>query len=388
MVPDGWAQNTLNSLLDKIIDYRGQSVPKANTGVPLITARNVRKGYLDFSSAEFIDEQHFDSWMTRGNPRKGDILFTTEAPLGNACRFPDKGTYAVGQRTVTLRCNDTLDSEFLLYSILSEKGQRLIDIRSSGSTAKGIKSSELKKVKFSYPKSLPEQKKIAKILQTWDRTIATTEKLIDASKQQKKALMQQLLTGKKRFPGFEGEWKKVELQECVTFLNGKRKPIKQEERANIQGDIPYYGATGIIDYVESYIFDDELILLGEDGENILSRALPHVFVIQGKAWVNNHAHVMKALPDMDTNYLCTYLENLDYRRFNSGSAQPKINKAVCEKIPVQVPTLPEQKKISDSLSCAEKRINSQKAKLRKLKQEKKALMQQLLTGKRRVKVDG
>ncbi|OED42945.1 hypothetical protein AB833_04855 [Chromatiales bacterium (ex Bugula neritina AB1)] len=387
MVPEGWEQNTLKAVLDRIIDYRGQSVPKAKTGIPLITARNVRKGYLDFSNAEFIDENQFDSWMTRGNPRKGDILFTTEAPLGNACRFPDNGTYAVGQRTVTLRCGENLDSEFLLYSLLSEKGQQSIEIRSSGSTAKGIKSSELKKVKFTYPKSVPEQKKIAKILQTWDRAIANTEKLIDASKQQNKALMQQLLTGKKRFAGFEGEWGKVELRECVTFLNGTRKPIKQEERAKIQGDIPYYGATGIIDYVENYIFDDELILLGEDGENILSRALPHVFVIQGKAWVNNHAHVMKALPGIDTNYLCMYLENLDYRRFNSGSAQPKINKAICEKIPVQIPTLPEQKKISDSLKCAEKKISSQMAKLKKLKQEKKALMQQLLTGKRRVKID-
>ena len=218
MVPERWRQSPLVSLLEKIIDYRGQSVPKAESGIPLITARNVRKGILDFSSAEYVDESKYDNWMTRGRPQKGDILFTTEAPLGNACLFPDKGIYAVGQRTVTLRCNASLDSEFLLHCLLSQRVRHLIDVRSPGSTAKGIKSSELKKVKIDYPERIEEQKKIAKILQTWDRAIATTEKLIEANKQQKKALMQQLLTGKKRFPGFDGEWEEVRLGDICTKI--------------------------------------------------------------------------------------------------------------------------------------------------------------------------
>ncbi|EKF9565613.1 restriction endonuclease subunit S [Vibrio cholerae] len=240
---------------------------------------------------------------------------------------------------------------------------------------------------------LPEQRKIAKILSTWDKAIATTEQLIATSQQQKKALMQQLLTGKKRLvdpetgKAFEGGGEEVKLNKCVKFLNGQRKPIKQEDRANIQGKYPYYGATGIIDYVNDYIFDDEIILLGEDGENILSRVLPHVFVVRGKVWVNNHAHVLKANANMDTNFLCMYLESLDYKRYNSGSAQPKINKAVCEKIPVVVPVLAEQQKIASVLTAADKEIELLVAKLAHLKEEKKALMQQLLTGKRRVKIE-
>lgn len=193
-----WKECPLINLLDSIIDYRGQSVPKAESGVPLITARNVRAGYLDFSNQEYIDNNAFQSWMTRGTPRSGDVLFTTEAPLGMACRFPKDGIYGVGQRTVTLRANEKLSSDFLLYFLLSEKGQLLIDLRSSGSTAKGIKSSELKKVKVYFPLLVEEQQKISSVLTNADKEIELLEQQLTDLKQEKKALMQQLLTGKRR----------------------------------------------------------------------------------------------------------------------------------------------------------------------------------------------
>ena len=89
------------------------------------------------------------------------------------------------------------------------------------------------------------------------------------------------------------DWEVRELCEVVTFLDGKRRPVKNSDRAKMQGSIPYYGASGIADYVNDYIFDDDLILLGEDGENILSRNLPLAFRISGKTWVNNHAHIIQ-----------------------------------------------------------------------------------------------
>lgn len=193
-----WVEGTLASILTKIIDYRGQSVPKASTGIPLITARNVRNGFLDFTSKEYIDESEFSSWMKRGTPEAGDILFTTEAPMGMACRYPSEGVYGVGQRTVTLRVNDKIYSDFLLYYLLSEKGQLLIELRSSGSTAKGIKSSELKKLDVIYPVNVKEQQKIASALTAADKEIELLNAKLAHFKQEKKALMQQLLTGKRR----------------------------------------------------------------------------------------------------------------------------------------------------------------------------------------------
>jgi|26BtaG_2_1085354.scaffolds.fasta_scaffold02108_3 type I restriction enzyme S subunit len=179
-------------------------------------------------------------------------------------------------------------------------------------------------------------------------------------------------------------WEVRNLKDVVSFLDGKRKPIKSEDRSEMKGIYPYYGATGIIDWVNDYIFDDELILMGEDGENILSRNLPHVFCITGKSWVNNHAHVMKVNSGIDSYYLATYLESLDYRKYNSGSAQPKLNKTICEKIPVIFPPLPEQQKIANILSTWDKAISTTERLIDNSSQQKKALMQQLLTGKKRL----
>ena len=179
-------------------------------------------------------------------------------------------------------------------------------------------------------------------------------------------------------------WSKELLKDIVVFLDGKRKPIKSEDRSKISGPYPYYGATGIIDWVNDFIFDDHLILMGEDGENILSRSLPHVFQIKGKTWVNNHAHVLKPKDFVDIGYLTAYLESLRYEKYNSGSAQPKLNKAVCEKIPVSLPPLPEQKKIAQILSTWDSAISATERLLENSQQRKKALMQQLLTGKKRL----
>lgn len=179
-------------------------------------------------------------------------------------------------------------------------------------------------------------------------------------------------------------WGKMKLIRTCDFLDGKRRPIKYEDRQSMQGIYPYYGATGIIDHVNDYIFDEELILMGEDGENILSRVLPHVFVVKGKVWVNNHAHVLRPKNGNDIHYLAHYLESLDYRKFNTGSAQPKLNKKSCEKIPVLLPPLPEQKKIARILSTWDKAIETVDKLIENSQQQKKALMQQLLTGKKRL----
>src|SRR5690606_37536378 len=113
---------------------------------------------------------------------------------------------------------------------------------------------------------------------------------------------------------------------------------------------PYYGASGIIDYVNDYLFDDELILLGEDGANILSRATPLAFMVEGKVWVNNHAHVLKTRDGYDRKFVTEYLESIKYDKYNTGTAQPKLNKEVCLSIPIVVPPLSEQKRIAEVLS--------------------------------------
>ena len=160
------------------------------------------------------------------------------------------------------------------------------------------------------------------------------------------------------------------------------KPLKEADR--IQGVYPYYGASGIIDYVNDFIFDGEYILLGEDGANILDRSSPLAFRISGKCWVNNHAHVLQPRQGFDIDYLTNYLESLSYEKYNSGTAQPKLNQNVCGKIIITFPPLEEQRKIAAILSAQDSVIALKERLFAEKLRQKKYLMQQLLSGKQRL----
>lgn len=175
-------------------------------------------------------------------------------------------------------------------------------------------------------------------------------------------------------------WVKVQLSNLVECLDGQRIPIKKEIRELIKGSIPYYGASGIIDFVNDYIFDEELILLGEDGENVISRNLPLAFKISGKNWVNNHAHVLRAKHGYDTDFLVYLLENKDYTDIVSGSAQPKINQNNLMKLVFNVPeSLQKQQKIAKILSTCDEVIEKTEAAIAKYKAIKQGMMQDLFT---------
>ncbi|MBK9193248.1 MAG: restriction endonuclease subunit S [Crocinitomicaceae bacterium] len=251
----------------------------------------------------------------------------------------------------------------------------------TGSKVYGVSKTNLTKLKVLLP-TLKEQLKISQILFTWDALIETLEQLIYKKERSKKVFMQHFLSPNQKH-GNDSR-KSYLLGSICDFLDGQRRPIKEEDRAKIKGKYPYYGASGIIDYVNDFIFDDDLILLGEDGENILSRALPLAFRVSGKCWVNNHAHVLKPKENVNIVYLTNYLENISYEKYNSGTAQPKLNKKICESIPILLPSIDEQKKIASILSASDLEIEILKKELHHIERSKIGLMQILLTGKTRV----
>ena len=253
---------------------------------------------------------------------------------------------------------------------------------------RSVKYDVLKQQKILFP-PLSEQKKIAEILATQDRVIELKEKLIAEKQSQKKYLMSVLLGDdfKKPFK-LNGviidkkKWEKKKLGDVCVFRDSERRPIKEGNRK--KGLYPYYGASGIIDYVEDYIFDGSFILLGEDGANIIFRSSPLAFKVEGKIWVNNHAHVLVPKAGNDIDFLVNRLESLNYEKFNTGTAQPKLNQDVIEKIEVFMPSLPEQKAIADVLSAADEEISLLQKDLEQEKLKKKSMMQLLLTGLVRV----
>ena len=178
-----------------------------------------------------------------------------------------------------------------------------------------------------------------------------------------------------RFKGFVNDWEQRKLGDIVDFLDTQRKPLTENIRE--KGPYPYYGASGIVDYVAGYIFDEELVLLSEDGANITDRNYPVCFLASGKYWVNNHAHVLKTKEGIDNNFICNSLECKDFSIYNTGMAMPKLNQDICKKIPVDFPTYDEQEKIGNYFRNIDYFITLHQRKLEKLQNLKKAMLEKM-----------
>jgi len=285
---------------------------------------------------------------------------------------------------VCFKSKDSIDDSFLLFFLKTNSFNESVKNSVEGGIRNYLFYENFARINIYLPEK-PEQQKIVDCLSSIGELITAHAQKLDTLKTHKKGLMQQLFPAegetvpKLRLPEFRdaGAWEEKSLGQVVKFLDGQRKPIKEFDRASMQGQYPYYGASGIIDYINDFIFDETLILLGEDGENIVSRNLPLVFKISGKCWVNNHAHVLKPKKPNHLEFLVQYLESLSYIKYNSGGAQPKLNQAVCKTIPLILPSPPEQQKIADCLSSIDELIAAQSQKLDTLKTHKNGLMQQL-----------
>ena len=149
---------------------------------------------------------------------------------------------------------------------------------------------------------------------------------------------------------------KVKLKELIICYDKKRKPLSTMQRANIKGKYPYYGAQEIIDYINDYIFDGKYLLFAEDGENLRSKLKPLVNKVEGKFWLNNHAHIFTNNEKIDFDYLYYALLNTDIAHLITGSTQPKLNQENLMKIELNIPSLNEQKKIGNILRAIDNKI--------------------------------
>lgn len=167
--------DTLENLLDKLIDYRGKTPKKTLSGIPLVTAKIVKNGTIN-GYTEFIPEEDYNKWMVRGFPKVGDVILTTEAPLGEVALLKEEKV-ALAQRIVCLRGKDNvLDNTYLKYYLQSGKGQKSLSARESGTTVTGIKQAELRRVDIEYP-TYEDQRRIASILSSLDRKIELNNKI-------------------------------------------------------------------------------------------------------------------------------------------------------------------------------------------------------------------
>jgi type I restriction enzyme S subunit len=194
-----WINTTIGEVI-RFIDYRGKTPVKTASGIRLVTAKNVKMGYIQEAPMEYIASASYRDWMTRGIPQKGDVLFTTEAPLANVAQLDTDEKVAFAQRIIIMQPEKTkLDSTFLKYLLLSGPVQQRIRAKGTGATVQGIKASLLKLIELSFPKTLTEQEQIVEKLDSLNEETQHLEAIyqqkLAALEALKKSLLHQAFTG-------------------------------------------------------------------------------------------------------------------------------------------------------------------------------------------------
>ncbi|MGC5427867.1 restriction endonuclease subunit S [Aeromonas veronii bv. sobria] len=400
MVPNGWKRVPIKDACESIIDCVNKTAPVVDYETPfkMIRTTNVRNGRVNTEDVRYVTEETYLQWVRRGRPQVGDIIFTREAPVGEVGILEDAHGIFLGQRTMMYRASKRrADNYFLFYALSSQFCQKQIEDLSNGGTVAHMRVPDCSEILINLPPR-QEQNKIAKILSTWDRAISTTEQLLANSQQQKKALMQQLLTGKKRLLDnngvrFSGEWKTYKFG---SLFNERVETGRDDlPLLSITADdgVVYQEDTGRKNTSNEDKSKYRRICVNDIGYNTM-RMWQGRSSLSDKEGIVSPAYTIvtptgKVCPSYAA-YLFKFpaLVHIFYRHSQglvSDTWNLKFNHF--KKISWQVPSIDEQQKIAAVFSTADKEITALQQKLAALKQEKKALMQQLLTGKRRVKVE-
>lgn len=412
VIPEDWSFSRLIQLSDRIFDYRGRTPKKLGLEwghgiIPALSAGNVKSGYIDFNEeCNFGSDLLYRRWMTNGDLSKNDIVFTMEAPLGNVALIPDKRKYILSQRTICIRAEDgSTKSKFLFHYLQSEIFRRLLLDNATGSTATGIKRKRLEQLFVVVP-PLPEQTAIATTLSDVDALISSLDALISKKKQIKQGAMQELLSGKRRLPGFSGEWEVKRLGEVGQCFRGvsynpsndllphdHKNSIRLLRSNNIQNSF-----VNILDiqFVKSYRVSSTQIMSRND---ILICMANGSKDLVGKVGLINqldsHSYTFGAFMGClrsniknDPIYIFNLMQSDIFRRHISitlaGSSINNLKPSDIEFFKFSIPPLPEQQAIATILSDMDAEITTLEARRDKAKLLKQGMMQELLTGRIRL----
>jgi type I restriction enzyme S subunit len=391
---DEWQRNSLNKLTT-YVDYRGKTPQKTDNGIFLVTAKNIKMGYIDYEiSKEYISENDFNDVMKRGFVQKGDVLFTTEAPMGNVAQIYNEHI-ALAQRVIKFRGIPLkLKNTFLKYNLMSFRFQKLLKEKAIGTTVLGIQGKVLHKLPIIYPQ-LKEQEKIADFLSTVDKKVENLENTITSLENQKKGLLQQIFSQKLRFKDKNGNnypnWEKKKLGDIAVLITKGTTPTNFND-----GNINFIKVESIIN---SKINLSKCMSISENTHfSILSRSILKendiLFAIAGSLGIscivnkeilpantNQALAIIRLSNNVNINYIFWTLNSNIMKKYikisHSIGAQPNLNLKQLNDFILPYPCLEEQTKIADFLSAFDRKLENQKTQLEHWKQIKKGLLQQM-----------
>ncbi|HEM3687602.1 TPA: restriction endonuclease subunit S [Streptococcus suis] len=406
-----WREVELEEVIELVIDYRGKTPKKlggdwSQVGYRALSAKNIKTGRIVQEDAiRYLDSNLYTKWM-KEEVNRGDILMTSEAPFGELLYWDSDEKIVLSQRLFCLRTNKKVDSKYLYYYMTTNRFQKELDARATGTTVRGLRQPQLLKCKIEYP-PIKDQEAIANILSSMDEKIRVNNQINKTLENMAQAIFKQWFVDFE-FPNEDGEpykssggemveselgmipkgWEVKDLGEIIDIHDSKRIPLSKNEREKREKIYPYYGAASLMDYVDEYIFDGIYVLLGEDGTVVNEDGSPVLQYVWGKFWVNNHAHVLSGKKGVSINYLYILLSNLNVSGAITGAVQLKINQKNLKELKIIMPN--DMKIVSQFSEIVDKsfektRVKSDENKCLVLLRD--SLLPKLMSGEIRVPLD-
>ncbi|MDM7642600.1 restriction endonuclease subunit S [Leuconostoc citreum] len=388
---DDWEDRKFFESIASTIDFRGRTPKKlgmdwSESGYLALSALNVKNGYIDpLADAHYGDENLYKKWMSGKELKKGQVLFTTEAPMGNVAQVPDNNGYILSQRTVAFETKeDIMTNDFLAVLLKSPLVFNNLSALSSGGTAKGVSQKSLKGLSITVPFDIDEQQKIGSFFKQLDDTIALHQRKLDLLKEQKKGFLQKMFpkNGSRvpelRFSGFAGDWEERKLGDEVRIVMGQSPNSENytddpNDYILVQGNadmkngrvFPRVWTTQVTKQAEK----DDLILSVRAPVGDIGKTAYDVVIGRGVAAIKGNEFIFQNLGKMKSDGYWT--------RYSTGSTFESINSTDIKEAIISVPAIEEQNKIGSFFKQLDNTIALHQRKLDLLKEQKRGFLQNM-----------
>lgn len=356
-VPENWVWVRLGSLADV---KGGKRLPKGTTFSenitkhPYIRVTDFNAIGVSLEGLKYIDEDVYEK-ISRYTISSDDIYVSIAGSIGKVGIIPSCIDGAnLTENAAKITNIKGINQKYLCLFLKSEFAQYQMQSATIATTQAKLALFRIESLTFPLPPLSEQQRIVERIEELFAKLDEAKERLqevADSFAVRKAAILHKAFTGEltkqwRLENGVSDEsWEEKKLSEITENQDSKRIPLSKSQRDNMNRIYDYYGASGIIDKVDDYIFEGKKLLIGEDGANLVTRSKNIAFIADGKYWVNNHAHILDVKDTVLLMYLCNYINNMDLIPYVTGSAQPKLTQAKMNNIKIFLPTLPEQHEI-------------------------------------------
>lgn len=391
-----WEQRKFFEIIEKVIDFRGRTPKKlgldwSSEGYLALSALNVKDSYIDFDQdPHYGDDRLYKKWMTGKELHKGQVLFTTEAPMGNVAQVPDEKKYILSQRVIAFQCKEQItNDDFLAVLLKSDSVTKTLNKLTSGGTAQGVSQKSLQSLVVSLPVDIGEQKRISETILALEGTITLHQRKLEALKKLKRTLLQKMFPKKGhlkpelRFFGFTNDWEQRKLGDIGTVQMNKR---IFKTQTSTSGEIPFYkiGTFGKIPdaYISRELFEEykKKYPYPKKGDLLLSASgsIGNVVEYNGEEAYFQDSNIvwLEHGKTISNFFLKAFYSVVNWEGIEGTTIKRLYNKTILD-TPITLPSFEEQEKIGNFFTVLDKVITLHQRKLEIYKKLKKGLLQKM-----------